>query len=54
MVIIYDVHQPCGLLMLVPVTHYINNMILIIGAHNMTLDLWSMLHSMRLMYTTYV
>ena len=29
-------------------------MILIIGAHNMTPDLWSMLHTARLMYTTYV
>ena len=54
MVIIHDVHQPCGPLMSVPVTHYINIMILIIGAHNMTLDLWSMLHNTRLMYTTYV
>ena len=54
MVIIHDAHQPCGLLTSVPVAHYINIMILIIGAHNVTLDLWSMLHNMWLMYTTYV
>ena len=47
-------HWPCGLLMSVPVTCYINIMILIIGAHNMTPDLWSVLHTAQLMYITYV
>ena len=54
MVIIHDVHRPCSPLMLVPVTHYINIMILIIGAYNMTPDLWSVLHNVQLIYTTYV
>ena len=54
MVIIHDAHRPCGLLTSVPVTRYINIMLLIIGAHNMTLDLRSVLHNARLMYTTYV
>ena len=54
MVIIHNAHQPCGLLTLVPVTCYITIMILIIGAHNMTLNLWSMLHNMWLIYPTYV
>ena len=54
MVIIHDMCWPCSLLMSVPATHYINIMILIIRAHNMTLDLWSVLHNMQLMYTTYI
>ena len=54
MVIIHDMCRPCSLLTSVPVTHYINIMILIIGAHNVTPDLWSMLHNTWLMYTTYV
>ena len=54
MVIIHNTCQPCSPLMSVPVTCYINIMILIIGAHNVTLDLWSVLHNAWLMYTTYV
>ena len=54
MVIIHDVCRPCGPLTSVPVAHYINIMILIIGAHNVTPDLWSVLHNAWLMYTTYV
>ena len=54
MVIIHDARWPCGPLTSVPVAHYINIMILIIRAHNVTPDLWSMLHNVRLMYTTYV
>ena len=54
MVIIHDTRWPCGPLMSVPVVRYINIMILIIGAHNMTPDLWSMLYNAWLMYTTYV
>ena len=54
MVIIHDACRPCGPLTSVPVARYINIMILIIGAHNVTLDLWSVLHNARLMYTTYV
>ena len=50
MVILHDMHQPCGLLMSVPVTHYINIIILIIGAYNMTPDLWPILHNTWLMY----
>ena len=54
MVIIHDARWPCSLLTLVPVTRYINIMLLIIGAHNVTLDLQSVLHNAQLMYTTYV
>ena len=54
MVIIHDTRRPCGPLTSVPVACYINIMILIIGAHNVTPDLWSVLHNARLMYTTYV
>ena len=54
MVILHDTCQPCSLLTSVPVTHYINIMLLIIRAHNMTPDLWSVLHNAWLMYTTYV
>ena len=54
MVIIHDVRQPCGPLTLVPATCYINIMLLIIGAHNVTLDLWPVLHNVQLMYTTCV
>ena len=34
MVIIHDAYQPCGPLTSVPVTHYINIMLLIIGAQH--------------------
>ena len=54
MVIIHDTRRPCSPLTSVPVARYINIMILIIGAHNVTPDLWSMLHNAQLMYTTYV
>ena len=54
MVIIHDAHWPCSPLTSVPVARYINIMILIIGAHNVTPDLWSVLHNVWLMYTTYV
>ena len=54
MVIIHDVHQPCGLLTSVSATCYINIMILIIRAHNVTPDLQCMLHNMQLIYTTCV
>ena len=54
MVIIHDTRRPCSPLTSVPVARYINIMILIIGAHNVTPDLWSVLHNARLMYTTYV
>ena len=54
MVIIHDARWPCGPLTSVPVVRYINIMILIIGAHNVTPDLWSVLHNAQLMYTTYV
>ena len=54
MVIIHDARRPCGPLTLVPVTRYINIMLLIIGAHNVTPDLRSVLHNAWLMYTTYV
>ena len=54
MVILHDAHRPCSPLMSVPVTRYINIMLLIIRAHNVTPDLRSVLHNARLMYTTYV
>ena len=54
MVILHDACQPCSPLTLVPVTCYINIMLLIIGAYNITSDLQSMLHNAWLMYTTYV
>ena len=54
MVIIHDARRPCSPLTSVPVARYINIMVLIIGAHNVTPDLWSVLHNARLMYTTYV
>ena len=54
MIIIHDARRPCGPLTSVPVACYINIMILIIGAHNVTPDLWSVLHNARLLYTTYV
>ena len=54
MVILHDAHWPCSPLTLVPVTRYINIMLLIIRAHNVTPDLRSVLHNAWVMYTTYV